>query len=181
MNFSTISFFKIFLSIIFLNLSLTGCDSLEFEVFEYIKFEKEGVELLCYDVIYHLSEKLQEILEGRITDADAESIVGEFTVKKVFASNKKMAVLGGEVLSGKVRKLSQFRVFRKTPIEEGEEIERTEAGEAMIGQAKIDTVQRGSDAVNEIAEVGLECGMKVDHSGLVFEEGDRLELFVKKG
>ena len=107
--------------------------------------------------------------------------MGEFNVKKVFAANKKMAVLGGEIASGKVRKLNLFRIWRKTPIEEGEEVERNEEGEVHIGTAKIDTVQRGSEAVNELADVGLECGLKIEHSNLVFEEGDRLELFVKKG
>jgi len=143
--------------------------------------EREGVEILSHDVIYHLSEELQEILEGRIGESDAESLVGGFMVKKVFAANKKMAVLGGEILSGKVRKLSQFRVFRKTPIEEDEKIERTEDGEEIVGYAKIETVQKGAEAVNEIADVGTECGMRVEHTNLVFEEGDRLELFVKKG
>jgi len=142
--------------------------------------EREGVEVLSYDVIYHLSEKLQEILEGRVSASDTETIVGEFNIKKVFAANKKMAVLGGEILAGKVRKLNQVRIFRKTPIEEGEDVERTEAGEELIGFAKIDTVQRGSEAVNELTEVGLECGMKIEHNNQVFEEGDRLELFVKK-
>jgi translation initiation factor IF-2 len=142
--------------------------------------DREGVELLSYDVIYHLSEKLQEILEGRVAASDTETIVGEFAIKKIFAANKKMAVLGGEILAGKVRKLSQFRIFRKTPIEETETIDRTEAGEELIGHGKIDTVQRGPEAVNEIADVGIECGMKVEHSNQVFEEGDRLELFVKK-
>jgi len=143
--------------------------------------EREGVEILSHDVIYHLSEELQEILEGRIGESDAESLVGGFMVKKVFAANKKMAVLGGEILSGKVRKLSQFRIFRKTPIEDDEKIERTEDGEEIVGYAKIETVQKGAEAVNEIADVGTECGMRVEHTNLVFEEGDRLELFVKKG
>ncbi|NCP67048.1 translation initiation factor IF-2 [bacterium] len=142
--------------------------------------EREGVELLTYDVIYHLSEKLVEILEGRVSESDTETIVGEFAIKKVFAANKKMAVLGGEILAGKVRKLSQVRIFRKTEIVEDEDIERTEAGEELVGHAKIDTVQRGSEAVNELTEVGLECGMKIEHNNQVFEEGDRLELFVKK-
>lgn len=143
--------------------------------------EREGVEILSHDVIYHLSEQLQEILEGRIGESDTESLVGEFMIKKVFAANKKMAVLGGEILSGKVRKLSQFRVFRKTTIEEDEKIERTEEGEEIIGYAKIETVQNGPEAVNELSEVGTDCGMRVEHTNMVFEEGDRLELFVKKG
>ncbi len=139
--------------------------------------EKEGIEILSYDVIYHLSEKLQEIIEGRESDSETETIVGAFKVKKVFASNKKMAVLGGELVNGKVRKLCQIRVFRKS---DNEEDEVNEHGEVLVGYAKIDTVQRGSDAVNEISEEGLECGMRVEHGGVEFMEKDRIELFVPK-
>lgn len=133
--------------------------------------EREGVEILSYDVIYHLTEKIQEILEAQDQAQEGETIVGEFKVKKVFAANKSMAVLGGEVLSGKVRKLSLFRILR--------EDSESEEGFKVVGQAKIETVQRGSDPVNEISEVGLECGMKVVHNNLEFLEGDRIELFMK--
>ena len=145
--------------------------------------DKEGIEVLQFDVIYHLTEKIQEILEGRISDDDGEKILGEFTVKKIFAANKKMAVLGGELLSGKVRKLSQFRVFRKSKNEKYDPEDDFHGPEFLdnhIGSGKIETVQRGPEVVNEISEVGLECGMKVDHKNIVFEGGDRLELFIAK-
>lgn len=137
--------------------------------------EKEGVEILEFDVIYHLTEKIQDILEGREEEKETEEIIGSFTIKKIFASNKKMAVIGGELLSGVIRKLCHFRLFRSIMNEETNETE-----EQLIGQGKIETVQRGSDTVNSISEIGLECGMKVTHKELVFEEKDRIELFVPK-
>ncbi len=139
--------------------------------------ERQGVEILTYDVIYHLVEKVQEILEARDLDQGGEEIVGGFKIKKIFASNKKMAVIGGEILSGKVRKLSLIRVFRENPEKDEEE---DADPEILVGTAKIATVQRGSDEVNELSDEGLECGMKVEHSGITFEEGDRIELFVVK-
>lgn len=138
--------------------------------------DKEGVEILNYDIIYHLTEKVQEIIEGREEDKVTEEIIGEFKVKKIFASNKKMAVLGGGILSGKVRKLCQIRVFRMnlTDAEDGED------EEVLIGHAKIESVHRGPEEVNEINNAGTECGLKVEHKMMVFEEGDRVELFVPK-
>ncbi len=137
--------------------------------------EKEGVELFNFDVIYHLTEKINDILLGKMDDAETETIVGEFKVKAIFASNKKMAVLGGDVVSGKIRKLSKFRLFRDVKgEEEGAEEEKT-----LIGEAKIASVQLGQKETNEINE-GTECGMKVEHGGLGFQEGDVLELFVVK-
>ncbi|MCK5461195.1 translation initiation factor IF-2 [Candidatus Gracilibacteria bacterium] len=137
--------------------------------------KKEGVDILDFDVIYHLTEKIQEVLEGRDEAKEIEEIVGTFQVKKIFASNKKMAVLGGEALSGVIRKLCHFRLFRSITNKETNETE-----EQLLGQGKIETVQRGSDIVNSISEIGLECGMKVSHKDLTFEEKDRIELFVPK-
>ncbi len=128
--------------------------------------EKEGVEILNYDVIYHLTEKLTEIMEGVETDENEEKVVGEFVIKAIFASNKKMAVIGGDVISGTVRGKLKFRLFRKN--EAGEEV--------LIGQAKTDSVQLGQKPVHEVNE-GTECGTKVVHNELVFEVGDRLEFF----
>jgi len=134
-----------------------------------------GIEILKFDVIYHLTEKLNEILLGIVDEKDVEEILGEFKIKAVFASNKKMAVVGGDVLSGIIRKSAFFRQFRK-----GEEKnEEGEVIETLIGTAKIESVQLGQKETNEVS-AGTECGMRIAHKELVFQEGDRLELFVNK-
>ncbi|HEY5714545.1 MAG TPA: translation initiation factor IF-2 [Candidatus Gracilibacteria bacterium] len=146
---------------------------------------QEGVQILSFDVIYHLVEKMQEILEGKLSATEAEEIIGVFTVKEVFAANRKMAVLGGEVLSGKMRKSGRIRQYRMIENEvtekneEGEDITKKVKERTLMGHAKIDTVQKGQDVVNEVNE-GAECGMKVEHSNLVFEKGDEVELYVEK-
>ncbi|MCF7846670.1 MAG: translation initiation factor IF-2 [Candidatus Gracilibacteria bacterium] len=125
--------------------------------------EKEGVQILNFDVIYHLTEKVQEILEGRVIDEDEEKILGEMVLKGVFATNKKMAVVGGEVTSGSVKQKTFFRLFR------GEV-------EEPLGVGKVTSVQLGQKNIDEVSE-GAECGLKLSHSELTFEEGDRLEFF----
>ena len=147
--------------------------------------KQEGVQILNYDVIYHLTEKIQEIIEGKEADQETEEIIGEFMVKAVFAANKKMAVIGGDVTSGKMRKAGKIRQFRmvekieKEKDEEGNEIEKKVKEEELIGKAKIESVQKGQDSVNEVNE-GTECGLRVEHKELVFEPGDRIELYVEK-
>jgi translation initiation factor IF-2 len=134
-----------------------------------------GIEILKFDVIYHLTEKLNEILLGITDEKDVEEILGEFKIKAIFASNKKMSVVGGDVLDGVIRKNVFFRQFRiqDEKNEEGEPIE------TLIGTAKIESVQLGQKEVHEIA-AGTECGMRIVHKELVFAEGDRLELFLNK-
>ncbi len=134
-----------------------------------------GIEILEFNVIYHLTEKLNEILLGISDEKEIEEILGEFKIKAIFASNKKMAVVGGDVLTGLIRKNAFFRQFRQADEknEEGEPIE------TLIGIAKIESVQLGQKETNEIS-AGTECGMRVTHKELVFKEGDRFELFINK-
>jgi translation initiation factor IF-2 len=136
--------------------------------------DQESVSLMTFDVIYHLTEKLLEIIEGREDDQEEEKILGRFTVKAIFASNKKMAVLGGNVTEGLIRKSTKFRLLRESENEITQEKEMQ-----VVGTGKIDTVQLGQQEKNEINE-GTECGMKVTHKDLVFQEGDELELFIQK-
>ena len=55
-------------------------------------------------------------------------------------------------------------------------IDWNEKEEVLIGVAKVDSVQLGQKVAHEASE-GTECGMKINHDELVFEVGDRLELF----
>ncbi len=135
--------------------------------------EQEGVDILEFNVIYHMTEKLNEILLGILEEQETEEILGSFKIKAIFASNKKMAVLGGDVIEGKIRAKVPFRLFRDGKNEEGED------AEIQIATGKIDSVQIGQKIEHEIG-AGTECGMKVDHKDIVFEMGDRLELFVMK-
>jgi len=142
--------------------------------------ERDGVEIVESDVIYRLTEKITEILEGQCDDKKSEEIFGEFRVKQIFASNKKMAVLGGEVISGKIRAKVQFRQFRdasKVASDAGgEEVSAEEKSPEALGVGKVDSVQIGQKIEHEIGE-GTECGMKISHSNLIFEVGDRVEVF----
>lgn len=136
--------------------------------------KQEGVKIIQENVIYHLVEKVEVILSDRELAEQTEEIIGELIVKGVFASNKKMAVIGGEVAKGKIRKLSRVRQFRiiknaQTKIEE----------EMLLGEAKVDSIQQGVDEKNEMGE-GAECGLKISHNELTFEIGDRIEFFIQK-
>jgi len=129
--------------------------------------EREGVQLFSYDIIYHLTEKIQEIIEGREDAEDSEKVIGEMLLKGVFATDKKMAVAGGEVTSGQVRGKVSFRLFR------GKE-------EEALGVGTVTSVQLGQKIIEEVNE-GAECGLKLKHSDLEFKVGDRLEFFTGGG
>ena len=133
--------------------------------------EKEGVIILLFDVIYHLTEKLEEMLEGYGEEEEGEEILGTLKIKGVFASNKKMAVVGGDVIQGKIRQAVAFRLLRGG---EGEDEEPD-----TIGIGKLESIQLGQKQVGQ-AEEGTECGLRLQHKELKFEVGDRLEFFVSR-
>ena len=70
-----------------------------------------------------------------------------------------MAVLGGDVLEGKIR-AKEFWLFRVIE-EEGEKVEK------QVAEGKIDSVQIGQKIEHEIG-AGTECGMKVTHKDFSF-------------
>ncbi|PID70389.1 translation initiation factor IF-2 [bacterium DOLZORAL124_38_8] len=129
--------------------------------------EKEGVDMFEYDVIYHLTEKIQDILEGNEEAEETETIIGQFVAKAVFAANKKMAVVGGAVLEGFVKAKTKFRLFRKEKDED-----------RLMGTGKVDTVQIGQKEEEQVG-AGTDCGMKLSHKDLEFLPGDRLEIFTE--
>ncbi len=125
--------------------------------------EREGVPVHSYDVIYHLTEKIQEVLEGKVEDENLEVITGDMILKGVFATDKKMAVAGGEVLAGVAKGKTSFRLFRGK-------------SEEAIGFGSVISVQLGQKVVEEV-NVGAEFGLKLKHNELTFEIGDRLQFF----
>ncbi len=134
--------------------------------------KQEEIKFFLENVIYRLTEKIGETLDNVGIEEVGEEIVGEFRIKAVFASNKKMAVIGGEIFSGKAKKICRIRQFRMKKDDEKEE-------EILLGEAKINSLQQGADEKSEVGE-GAECGLKIDHGGLKFEVGDRIEFFVQK-
>ncbi|MCB9809581.1 translation initiation factor IF-2 [Candidatus Peribacteria bacterium] len=135
--------------------------------------EQQGVSVFTSEVIYQLQEHIQDILEGREKEEVGEEILGQFVIKAVFASNKRMAVLGGEVTVGVLKAKAQLRILRKA--EDGETSER-EDGLMAYGRADVGSVQLGQKVVSE-ANAGVECGMKVAHKNLEFAPGMTLEIY----
>ena len=136
------------------------------------KAEQMGIRMLNSEIIYVLTEGIEDILLGKTTDEDAEVIVGMFSIKAVFASNKKMAVIGGDVIDGMAKKKVKFRLLeeREEPNTERED------GKYVVGTGNIESVQIGQKEQTEVG-MGAECGMRVLHSGLTFNIGDKVELF----
>ena len=121
---------------------------------------REGVEIRTYDVIYKLTEDIEQALVGKLASVKTEETIGEAEVRALFRVSRLGTIAGCMVTDGVVRRNASVRVIR-----EG----------AVIYTTTISQLKRFKDDVREVAE-GFECGILLDGFNDV-KEGDVLEVF----
>jgi translation initiation factor IF-2 len=122
--------------------------------------EREGVEIRTYNVIYKLTEEIEQALVGMLSPVEHEETLGEAEVRALFRSSRVGVIAGCMVTSGVIRRGARARVVR-----EG----------AVVYETTIDSLRRVKDDVREVQE-GFECGIHLDNFNDV-KEGDVIEAF----
>ncbi len=115
----------------------------------------------AFDVIYELTDYIQDLLKWLIKIEFKEVVIGYLNILGVFYKKEKMQIIWWKVFDGKVSNGAQFRLIRDDEI---------------LSQWKVTSLQRDQQSVSEVAE-GYECGMKVTVWKKILE-WDRLEFFV---
>lgn len=123
--------------------------------------ERFGVTIKTFDIIYKLSEWLNEELDRRTPKIMGEEIVGTAKVLKTFSTAKHKQVIGGKVVTGSLEVGAQVKIMRR---------------EVEIGRGKIEGLQAQKLATKKVDE-GNECGMMVV-AKIEIAGGDVLEAFV---
>jgi translation initiation factor IF-2 len=121
---------------------------------------REGVEIRTYDVIYKLTEDIEQALVGKLAAVTTEETIGEAEVRALFRVSRLGTIAGCMVTDGVVRRNASIRVIRDG---------------AVIYTTTISQLKRFKDDVREVAE-GFECGILLDGFNDV-KEGDVLEVF----
>ena len=121
---------------------------------------REGVEIRTYDVIYKLTEEIEQALVGKLAAISTEETIGEAEVRALFRVSRLGTIAGCMVTDGVVRRNASVRVIRDG---------------AVIYTTTIAQLKRFKDDVREVAE-GFECGILLDGFNDV-KEGDVLEIF----
>ncbi len=121
---------------------------------------REGVEIRTYDVIYKLTEDIEQALVGKLASVKTEETIGEAEVRALFRVSRLGTIAGCMVTDGVVRRNASVRVIRDS---------------AVIYTTTIAQLKRFKDDVREVAE-GFECGILLDGFNDV-KEGDVLEIF----
>jgi translation initiation factor IF-2 len=122
--------------------------------------EREGVEIRTYNVIYQLTEDIQQALVGMLTAVTTEETIGEAEVRETFRASRVGTIAGCMVTSGVVRRGANVRVVRDGTV---------------VYTTTIDSLKRFQDDVREVQD-GFECGLHLANYDDV-KIGDVLEVF----
>jgi translation initiation factor IF-2 len=125
--------------------------------------EREGVEIRTYNVIYKLTEDIEQALVGMLAAVTTEESVGEAEVRETFRASRVGTIAGCMVTNGVIRRNAQVRVVRDGTV---------------IYTTTIDSLKRFQDDAREVAE-GFECGLHLANFDDV-KVGDVLEVFETK-
>ncbi len=123
--------------------------------------ERFGITIKTFDIIYKLSEWLEDELTRRTPKMMGEEVVGTAKILKTFSATKHKQVIGGKVTSGLLEVGTQVKIMRR---------------EVEIGRGKIEGLQAQKLATKKVEE-GNECGMMID-AKIEIAGGDVLEAFV---
>jgi translation initiation factor IF-2 len=121
---------------------------------------REGVEIRTYDVIYKLTEDIEQALVGKLAAVTTEETIGEAEVRALFRVSRLGTIAGCMVTSGVIRRSAKVRIIRDG---------------AVIYTTTIAQLKRFKDDAREVAE-GFECGILLEGYNDV-KEGDVLECF----
>ncbi len=122
---------------------------------------ERGIRVETFDIIYKLTERLQELLETTAPKRLVEEVVGRAKVLKHFSSRKDEQVIGARVLEGYLARKGRVRVMRR---------------EVRLGDGKIKNIQSNKQDVDRI-EMDREFGAQIE-APFEIAAGDTLECFI---
>jgi translation initiation factor IF-2 len=122
--------------------------------------EREGVEIRTYNVIYKLTEDIEQALVGMLTAVTTEETIGEAEVRETFRASRVGTIAGCMVTNGVIRRGANVRIVRDGTV---------------VYTTTIDSLKRFQDDAREVQE-GFECGLHLANFDDV-KVGDVLEVF----
>ena len=122
--------------------------------------EREGVEIRTYNVIYKLTEDIEQALVGMLSSVTTEETIGEAEVRETFRASRVGTIAGCMVTNGVIRRAANVRIVRDGTV---------------VYTTTIDSLKRFQDDAREVQE-GFECGLHLANFDDV-KVGDVLEVF----
>lgn len=124
--------------------------------------ERNGIHLMTFNIIYKMTEWLQEFAEEHRPRTQVEESKGIIKVLKIFSINKDKQVLGGRVESGTISLNDEVKIIRR---------------ENEIGRGRVRELQQQKTKTGTVEE-GKEFGALIE-SKMEIAAGDKIEPFHK--
>lgn len=125
--------------------------------------EKEHVDIRFYDIIYKLSEDIEQAMRGMLAPITREEYLGQAEVRQIFTLPKHGSVAGSFVTDGKLQRNAGVRLLRDG---------------VVIYTGTISSLKRFKDDVREVTK-GHECGFMLTNFNDI-KVGDIAEAFELK-
>ncbi len=122
--------------------------------------EAENVEFKLYNIIYNMVDDIQKVIDGLFKPVFEEFELGRAEVKELFKFSKVGIIAGCIVVSGKMLRNAQARIFRS---------------KKEIFKGKINSLKRFTEDIREV-QTNFECGV-VFEGFTAFEKGDVIQAF----
>lgn len=124
----------------------------------------ETVDIHSFDIIYKLTEWLEEVREERRIKKEVDVEKGQIKILKTFSRQKYKAVIGGEIISGALSKDEQIKIMRR---------------DVEVGRGHITGLQIGKTETGRVQDEGTQCGVLTE-SKVEIAEGDILISFMRE-
>jgi len=125
--------------------------------------EREKITIIVFDIIYELSQAIRHLLEKKVSPDIVKVNLGSIKILAFFKAEKNRQVVGGKVVSGRLKKGDLVEVCRD---------------KEKIGSGKIIQIQKNKKEVDEVLK-GSECGILFE-GNIAIEEGNFLEAYVEE-
>ncbi|MEI7709128.1 MAG: translation initiation factor IF-2 [bacterium] len=122
--------------------------------------ENQGITISSFNVIYKMTEWLEEEMEKRRPRVETVETTGRAKIIRAFSRTKERQIIGGKVIEGQMLLNGNVKIMRR---------------DFEIGRGKIVNLEKGK-VKTSIVEEGLEFGMMIE-SKIEVASGDVIELF----
>lgn len=123
--------------------------------------DNSGIPIITFDIVYKVTEFLEEEIKHRTPKIKTEELVGRAKVIRLFSETKKAQVVGAKVLEGEIKDGATLKIVRN---------------ENEIGEGKITEMQRDRVKVKSVTE-GEQFGATVTRKTSI-SLGDELRAVI---
>lgn len=124
------------------------------------KADEEKVEIHLHNIIYALTEEIENAMKGLMKPVEVEEVLGQAEVRQTFTASKIGTIAGCYITDGLVKRNALCRVIRDG---------------VVIYSSSIKSLKREKNDASEVKK-GFECGITIENFNDI-HEGDIIEAY----